>query len=103
LSHFASPQGLELLTHQLTLILWDKYRDFQPEDAARFWVEEATGKTTDSTSDDVGPKVTTYASFEKALHLWALDVIVSAKSMESRIKKVQFFIEWAQVRIVMQP
>ena len=103
LSHFASPQGLELLTHQLTLILWDKYRDFQPEDAARFWVEEATGKTTDSTSDDVGPKVTTYASFEKALHLWALDVIVSAKSMESRIKKVQFFIEWAQVRIFIQP
>lgn len=98
LSHFASPQGLELLTHQLTLILWEKFRDFKPEDAARFWVEEASGRTTDGIPNDAGLKVTTYASFEKALHLWALDVIVSAPSMESRIEKVKFFLEWAQVR-----
>jgi len=30
LSQFASPQGIDLLTHQLTVILLDKYRDFQP-------------------------------------------------------------------------
>jgi len=101
LSQFASPQGLELLTHQLTLILWEKYRDFQPEDAARFWVEEASGKTTDGVSNDAGQKVTTYASFEKALHLWALDVIVSAPSMECRIEKIRFFLDWAQVCFVM--
>jgi hypothetical protein len=98
LSQFASPQGFMLLTHQLTLILWEKYRDFQPEDAARFGVEEATGKMTESISNDAGLKVTTYASFEKALHLWALDIIVSAPSMESRIENIQFFLEWAQVR-----
>ncbi|KAG1822748.1 ras guanine nucleotide exchange factor domain-containing protein [Suillus subaureus] len=96
LSNFDSPQGMELLTHQLTVILWEKYQDFQPEDAARFWVEEATGKSTYGISNDAGTKVTTYASFEKALHLWALDVIVSAQSMEDRIEKVQFILEWAR-------
>lgn len=96
LSNFASPRGRELLTHQLTVLLWEKYRDFQPEDAARFWVEEATGKSTYGVSNDAGTKVTTYASFEKALHLWALDVIVSAQSMEDRIQKVQFVLEWAR-------
>ncbi|KAG1906703.1 ras guanine nucleotide exchange factor domain-containing protein [Suillus fuscotomentosus] len=96
LSNFASPQGMELLAHQLTALLWEKYRDFQPEDAARFWVEEATGKSTYGVSNDASTKVTTYASFEKALHLWALDVIVSAQSMEDRIQKVQFVLEWAQ-------
>ncbi|KAG0700129.1 ras guanine nucleotide exchange factor domain-containing protein [Suillus ampliporus] len=95
LSHFHSPQGMELLTHQLTLLFWEKYRDFQPEDAARFWVEEATGKTTYGISNDAGPKVTSYASFEKALHLWVLDVIVSAPSMEARVEQVQFFLDWA--------
>ncbi|KAG1762583.1 ras guanine nucleotide exchange factor domain-containing protein [Suillus occidentalis] len=96
LSNFASPRGIELLTHQLTALLWEKYKDFQPEDAARFWVEEATGKSTYGVSNDAGTKVTTYASFEKALHLWALDIIVSAQSMEDRIEKVQFLLEWAQ-------
>ncbi|KAG1750935.1 ras guanine nucleotide exchange factor domain-containing protein [Suillus occidentalis] len=96
LSNFASPQGMELLTHQLTALLWEKYQDFQPEDAARFWVEEATGKSTCGVSTDAGTKVTTYASFEKALHLWALDIILSAQSMEDRIQKVQFVLEWAQ-------
>ncbi|KAG2129478.1 ras guanine nucleotide exchange factor domain-containing protein [Suillus clintonianus] len=95
LSNFASPQGMELLTHQLTVLLWEKYRDFQPEDAARFWVEEATGKSTYGVSNDAGLKVTTYASFEKAIHLWALDVIMSASSMEARTEKVQFVLEWA--------
>jgi hypothetical protein len=97
LANFASPQGMELLTHQLTALLWEKYQDFQPEDAARFWVEEATGKSTCGVSTDAGTKVTTYASFEKALHLWALDIIVSTYSMEDRIQKVQFVLEWAQV------
>jgi hypothetical protein len=97
LSNFASPQGMELLAHQLTALLWEKYQDFQPEDAARFWVEEATGKSTCDVSTDAGTKVTTYASFEKALHLWALDIIVSAQTMEDRIQKVQFLLEWAQV------
>jgi hypothetical protein len=46
LSKFASPQGMELLAHQLTALLWKKYQNFQPEDAARFWVEEATEKST---------------------------------------------------------
>ncbi|KAG1761256.1 ras guanine nucleotide exchange factor domain-containing protein [Suillus occidentalis] len=96
LSNFASPHGMELLTHQLTALLWEKYQDFQPEDAARFWVEEATGKSTCDASTDAGTKVTNYASFEKALHLWALDIIVSAQSMEDRIQKVQFLLEWAQ-------
>ncbi|KAG1751146.1 ras guanine nucleotide exchange factor domain-containing protein [Suillus lakei] len=96
LSNFDSPQGMELLALQLTVLLWEKYRDFQPEDAARFWVEEATGKSTYGVTNDAGTKVTTYASFEKALHLWALDVIVSAQSMEDRIEKVQFILEWAQ-------
>ncbi|KAG1872516.1 ras guanine nucleotide exchange factor domain-containing protein [Suillus subalutaceus] len=96
LSNFDSPQGMELLAHQLTLLLWEKFRDFQPEDAARFWVEEATGKSTYGFSNDAGTKVTTYASFEKALHLWALDVIVSAQSMEDRIGKIQFILEWAR-------
>ncbi|KIK40806.1 hypothetical protein CY34DRAFT_806800, partial [Suillus luteus UH-Slu-Lm8-n1] len=96
LSNFASPRGMELLTHQLTALLWEKYQDFQPEDAACFWVEEATGKSTCGVSTDAGMKVTTYASFEKALHLWALDIIVSAQSMEDRIQKVQFVLEWAQ-------
>jgi hypothetical protein len=97
LSNFASPRGMELLAHQLTALLWEKYQDFQPEDAARFWVEEATGKSTCDVSTDAGTKVTTYASFEKALHLWALDIIVSAQTMEDRIQKVQFLLEWAQV------
>jgi hypothetical protein len=97
LSDFASPQGMALLTHQLTALFWEKYQDFQPEDAARFWVEEATGKSTYGASNDAGEKVTTYASFEKALHLWALDVIVSVESMEDRIHKVQFVLEWARV------
>ncbi|KAG1727048.1 ras guanine nucleotide exchange factor domain-containing protein [Suillus occidentalis] len=96
LSNFASPRGIELLTHQLTALLWEKYQEFQPEDAARFWVVEATGMSTCGDSTDVGTKVTTYASFEKALHLWALDVIVSAQSMEDRMEMVQFFLEWAQ-------
>lgn len=96
LSNFASPQGMELLTHQLTALLWEKYQDFQPEDAARFWVEEATGKSTCGDSTDAGTKVSTYASFEKALHLWALDIIVSAQSVEDRIHKVQFVLEWAR-------
>ncbi|KAG2153116.1 ras guanine nucleotide exchange factor domain-containing protein [Suillus bovinus] len=96
LSNFASPHGMELLAHQLTVLLWEKYREFQPEDAARFWVEEATGKSTYGVSSEAGAKVTTYASFEKALHLWALDVIVSAQSTEDRIQKVQFVLEWAQ-------
>lgn len=96
LSSFSSPQGMVLLAHQLTVLLWEKYRDFQPEDAARFWVEEATGKSIYGVSNDAGTKVTTYASFEKALHLWALDVIVSAQSKEDRIQKVQFVLEWAQ-------
>ncbi|KAG2033736.1 ras guanine nucleotide exchange factor domain-containing protein [Suillus americanus] len=96
LSNFDSPQGMELLAHQLTALLWEKFRDFQPEDAARFWVEEATGKSTYGFSNDAGTKVTTYASFEKALHLWALDVIVSAQSMEDRIEKIQFILEWAR-------
>lgn len=96
LSNFASPQGMELLAHQLTVLLWEKYRDFQPEDAARFWVEEATGKSTYGFSNDAGAKVTTYASFEKALHLWALDIILSAQSTEDRIEKVQFILEWAR-------
>ncbi|KIK41604.1 hypothetical protein CY34DRAFT_85165 [Suillus luteus UH-Slu-Lm8-n1] len=95
LSNFASPQGMELLTHQLTALLWEKYKDFQPEDAARFWVEEATEKSTCSVSTDAGTKVTTYASFEKALHLWALDIIVSAQSMEDRLEMIQFLLEWA--------
>jgi hypothetical protein len=97
LSKFASPQGMELLAHQLTALLWKKYQDFQPEDAARFWVEEATEKSTCGVSTDAGTKVTTYASFEKALHLWALDFILSAQSMEDRIQKVQFVLEWAHV------
>jgi hypothetical protein len=97
LSNFASPRGIELLTHQLTALLWEKYQEFQPEDAARFWVEEATGMSAYGDSTDAGTKVTTYASFEKALHIWALDVIVSAQSMEERIQKVHFFLEWAQV------
>jgi hypothetical protein len=88
---------MELLAHQLTVLLWEKYRDFQPEDAARFWVEEATGKSTYGFSNDAGTKVTTYASFEKALHLWALDIILSAQSTEDRIEKVQFILEWARV------
>ncbi|KAG1746001.1 ras guanine nucleotide exchange factor domain-containing protein [Suillus paluster] len=96
LTRFSSPQRMELLTHQLTLVLWEKYRVFQPEDAARFWVEEATGKTPYGISNDAGPKVTTYASFEKAIHLWALDIIVSPSSMEARIKNVKFVLEWAQ-------
>ncbi|OJA09617.1 hypothetical protein AZE42_01399 [Rhizopogon vesiculosus] len=96
LSQFASPKGIELLTHQLTVVLLDKYRDFQPEDATRFWVEEATGKTTYGVFNDAGPKVTTYASFEKALHLWVIDAIVSEPSVESRVAKVQFFLDWAQ-------
>ncbi|KAG1773448.1 ras guanine nucleotide exchange factor domain-containing protein [Suillus occidentalis] len=87
LSNFNSPQGMELLTHQLTALLWEKYQGFQPEDAARFWVKEATAKSTCVVSTDAGTKVTTYASFEKALHLWALDIIVSSQSMEDRIQK----------------
>ncbi|KAF8843415.1 ras GEF [Paxillus ammoniavirescens] len=93
LQHFNCPGGVEMLALQLTLLLWEKYCAFEPEDAVRYLMVR---KGNDSTPpSEVARKVATFISYEQALHRFVMDSIGSAESVEKRTELTEFFLDWA--------
>ncbi|KIJ17725.1 hypothetical protein PAXINDRAFT_9668 [Paxillus involutus ATCC 200175] len=93
LQQFNCPGGLATLALQLTLLLWEKYCAFEPEDAVRYLMVR---KGKDSTpSSEVARKVATFISYEQALHRFVMDSIGSAESVAKRTELTEFFLDWA--------
>ncbi|KIK95057.1 hypothetical protein PAXRUDRAFT_827382 [Paxillus rubicundulus Ve08.2h10] len=93
LQQFNCPGGLAMLALQLTLLLWEKYCAFEPEDAVRYLMVR---KGNDSTpSSEVARKVATFISYEQALHRFVMNSIGSAESVAKRTELTEFFLDWA--------
>lgn len=95
LLHFNNPGGYSLLAFQLTLLLWEKYRCFEPEDAVRYFMVRKGGDSALTT--EVACQVATFMSYEKALHRWVMDTLASATTAEMRTELVEMFLDVAQV------
>ncbi|KAL4073254.1 ras guanine nucleotide exchange factor domain-containing protein [Scleroderma yunnanense] len=94
LLQFNTPGGHSLLSLQLTLLLWEKYRCFQPEDAVRYLM---TRKGEDSIlTTEVARQVATFMSYEKALHRWVMNTLASATTIEMRTELIEMFLDIAQ-------
>ncbi|KIM54591.1 hypothetical protein SCLCIDRAFT_1221796 [Scleroderma citrinum Foug A] len=92
LLHFNKPGGYSLLAFQLTLLLWEQYRRFEPEDAVRYlMIRQDSALTT-----EVACQVATFMSYEKALHRWVMDTLASATTVELRTELVEMFLDVAQ-------
>ncbi|KAF8442976.1 ras guanine nucleotide exchange factor domain-containing protein [Boletus edulis BED1] len=90
LSHFHSPGGHAMLALQMTLLLWEKYRAFEPEDAVRYLMTRS--------GDDHSPiarKVANFMAYERAVHRFVMDSIGSAESVQLRTELTEFFLELA--------
>ncbi|KIJ64500.1 hypothetical protein HYDPIDRAFT_167810 [Hydnomerulius pinastri MD-312] len=97
IQHFNCPGGHAMLALQLTLLLWEKYCAFEPEDAVHYLMVRKGDDTTPSS--EVAQKVATFMSYEKALHRFVMDTIGSAESVEVRAELMEFFLDWASVRL----
>lgn len=96
LLNFNTPGGHSLLAIQITLLLWERYRCFEPEDAVRYLMVR---KGEDSAlTTEVARQVATFMSYEKALHRWAMDTLASATTAEMRTELVEMFLDIAEVR-----
>ena len=94
LEHFHSPGGHAMLALQLTLLLWEKYRAFEPEDAVRYLM---TRNGDDNPKSEVARKVANFMAYERAVHRFVMDSIGSAESMQKRTELTEFFLELATV------
>ncbi|KAF9221009.1 ras GEF [Gyrodon lividus] len=93
LRHFNCPGGHAMLALQLTLLLWEKYCAFEPEDAVRYLMAR---KGDDSApTSEVAHKVAAFMSYERAVHRFVMDAIGSAESLEMRTELTEFFLDWA--------
>lgn len=95
LEHFHSPGGHAMLALQLTLLLWEKYRSFEPEDAVRYLMTR-NGDDTPPTSE-VARKVANFMAYERAVHRFVMNSIGTAESVRRRTELTEFFLELATV------
>ncbi|KAF9242547.1 ras guanine nucleotide exchange factor domain-containing protein, partial [Melanogaster broomeanus] len=82
LEHFNCPGGHAMLALQLTLLLWEKYCAFEPEDAVRYLMVRRGNDSTPTS--EVARKVAIFMSYERAVHRFAMNSIGSAESVEAR-------------------
>ncbi|KAF8555738.1 ras GEF [Imleria badia] len=93
LGHFHSSGGLAMLALQMTLLLWEKYRAFEPEDAVRHLMTR-NGDDKPPTSE-VARKVANFMAYERAVHRFVMDSIGTAESVQMRTELTEFFLELA--------
>lgn len=93
--HFHSPGGHAMLALQMTLLLWEKYRAFEPEDAVRYLMTR-NGDDSLPTSE-VARKVANFMAYERAVHRFVMNSIGSAQSVQKRTELTEFFLELATV------
>lgn len=99
LEHFHTPDGHAMLALQMTLLLWEKYRAFEPEDAVRYLM---TRNADDNPpTSEVARKVANFMAYERAVHRFVMNSIGSAKSVQRRTKLTEFFLELATVRFLL--
>lgn len=98
LRHFHSPGGHAMLALQMTLLLWEKYRAFEPEDAVRYLM---TRNGDDNPTSEVARKVANFMAYERAVHRFVMDSIGTAESVQMRIALVEFFLELATVSFLL--
>ncbi|KAG8214547.1 ras guanine nucleotide exchange factor domain-containing protein [Butyriboletus roseoflavus] len=93
LEHFHSRGGHVMLALQMTLLLWEKYSAFEPEDAVRYLMTR-NGDDNPPTSE-VARKVANFMAYERAVHRFVMNSIGTAESVQRRIKLTEFFVELA--------
>ncbi|KAG9315835.1 ras guanine nucleotide exchange factor domain-containing protein [Chiua virens] len=93
LEHFHSSGGHAMFALQLTLVLWEKYRAFEPEDAVRYLMSR-NGEDSPPTSE-VGNKVESFIAYERAVHRFVMDSIGTAESIQKRTELTELFLELA--------
>lgn len=84
-----------MLALQMTLLLWEKYRAFEPEDAVRYLMTR-NGDDSLPTSE-VARKVANFMAYERAVHRFVMNSIGSAQSVQKRTELTEFFLELATV------
>lgn len=99
LGHFHSPGGLAMLALQLTLLLWEKYSAFEPEDAVRYLMTR-NGHDGQPTSE-VGRQVASFMAYERAVHRFVMNSIGTAESVHMRTELTEFFLELATVSFLL--
>lgn len=99
LEHFHSPRGHVMLALQMTLLLWEKYRAFEPEDAVRYLMTR-NGDDNSPTSE-VARKVANFMAYERALHRFVMNSIGTAESVQRRAELTEFFLELATVSFLL--
>lgn len=98
LGHFHSPRGLAMLALQLTLLLWEKYSAFEPEDAVRHLM---TRNGDDSPPmSEVARKVADFMAYERAVHRFVMNSIGTAETVQMRTELTEFFLELATVNFL---
>ena len=98
LGHFHSRGGHAMLALQLTLLLWEKYRAFEPEDAVRYLM---TRNGDDNPTSEVARKVANFMAYERAVHRFVMNSIGTAESVQMRTELVEFFLELATVSFLL--
>ena len=101
LFHFHSPGGHAMLALQLTLLLWEKYRAFEPEDAIRHLMTRNGDDYPQASDSEIAHKVTNFMAYERAVHRFVMNSIGTAESMEMRAELTEFFLELATVCVHM--
>ena len=99
LEHFHCSGGHAILALQMTLLLWEKYRAFEPEDAVRYLMTR-NGDDNAPTSE-VARKVANFMAYEKAVHRFVMDSIGCAESVQKRTELTEFFLELATVSFLL--
>ncbi|KAG6377039.1 ras guanine nucleotide exchange factor domain-containing protein [Boletus reticuloceps] len=82
-----------MLALQMTLLLWEKYRAFEPEVAVRYLMTRSGDDHSPTT--EIARKVANFMAYERAVHRFVMDSIGSAESVQLRIELTEFFLELA--------
>ena len=98
LAYFHSHGGHAMLALQLTLLLWEKYSAFEPEDAVRHLMTR-NGDDNAPTSE-VARKVANFMAYERAVHRFVMNSIGTAESVQMRTELTGFFLELATVSLL---
>ena len=87
-----------MLALQLTLLLWEKYSAFEPEDAVRHLM---TRNGDDSPPmSEVARKVADFMAYERAVHRFVMNSIGTAETVQMRTELTEFFLELATVNFL---
>lgn len=95
LGHFHSSGGVAMLALQMTLLLWEKYSAFEPEDAVRYLMTR--NGHDDQPTSEVGRQVASFMAYERAVHRFVMNSIGTAESVHMRTELTEFFLELATV------